>query len=219
MVRPGNLSVTLLFPWFSWNRCQAICANIQRYITHAIQFRLPDNTQASPLASAVQGLGIFVATLLGVSGIALFFGMDADGEMVGWVHAVKEGHEVLGSLLWGYLVVHASMAVLHQWVWTNVRILMLSSGIIFSGADLAVAEDARHPDHEMARRLVQSGEILPLERIIDNDRVRGRRLLDVELEKKHGEYMYEVEVVDERGNVMEFRFDAKTGETLREKIE
>ena len=29
----------------------------------------------------------------------------------------------------------------------------------------------------------------------------------------------EIEVVDERGNVMEFRFDAKTGETLREKIE
>lgn len=116
MVRPGNLAIALLFPWFSWNRCQAIYADMQRYITHAIQFRLPDNTQASPLASAVQGLGLFAATLLGVSGIALFFGMDADGEMVGWVHAVKEGHEVLGSLLWGYLVVHASMAVLHQWV-------------------------------------------------------------------------------------------------------
>ena len=115
IVRSGNLSVGLLFPWFSWNRCQAIYADIKRYMAHAIQFRLPDNTQASPLASAVQGLGLFVATLLGVSGIALLFGMEADGEMVGWVHAVKEGHEVLGLLLWGYLMVHATMAVLHQW--------------------------------------------------------------------------------------------------------
>lgn len=106
-----------------------------------------------------------------------------------------------------------------EWVaWSSLRVLILSSGVLFPSADLAVAEDAHHPDHEMARRLVQSGEILPLERIIDNDRVRGRRLLDVELEKKHGEYVYEVEVVDARGQVMEFRFDAKTGQMLREKV-
>ncbi|MEO5363710.1 MAG: hypothetical protein H7838_08815 [Magnetococcus sp. DMHC-8] len=95
----------------------------------------------------------------------------------------------------------------------------MSIGALFSGADVAVAGDASHPDHEMARRLVQSGEILPLERIIDSDKVRGKRLLDVELEKKHGVYVYEVEVVDARGQVMEFRFDARTGIMLREKFE
>ncbi|MBF0161102.1 MAG: cytochrome b/b6 domain-containing protein [Magnetococcales bacterium] len=115
IVGSGQVSVALLFPWFSLERCQAVVADMQRYMAHAIRFRLPDSRQVSPLASAVQGLGLCVATLLGMSGVLLVLGMEADGAMRGWVHAVKEGHEVLGSLLWGYLVVHASMAVLHQW--------------------------------------------------------------------------------------------------------
>ncbi|MEO5363707.1 MAG: cytochrome b/b6 domain-containing protein [Magnetococcus sp. DMHC-8] len=115
MAWSGNISVAMLFPWFSGNRCRAIYSDMQRYMAHAIRLRLPDSRQVSPLASAVQGLGLVVATLLGVSGIALSFGMEADGAMPGWVHVVKEGHEALGSLLWGYLVVHATMAVLHQW--------------------------------------------------------------------------------------------------------
>ena len=103
--------------------------------------------------------------------------------------------------------------------WTALRLLLLFGGPIFFAADVAVAGDARHPDHEMARRLVQSGEILPLERILDNEKVRGRKLLEVELKRKHGVYVYEVEVVNARGEVIELRFDAKTGQMLREKVE
>ncbi|MBF0161105.1 MAG: peptidase, partial [Magnetococcales bacterium] len=91
--------------------------------------------------------------------------------------------------------------------------------MLFFGAGIVTAGDTRHLDHEVARRLVQSGEILPLERIIDHDRVRGRDLLEVELKKKHGVHIYEVEVVDARGEVKEFRFDAKTGQMLSEKTE
>ncbi|MEO5349710.1 MAG: cytochrome b/b6 domain-containing protein [Magnetococcus sp. YQC-3] len=115
LVRSGSVSVALLFPWFSRDRYRAIYADVQRYMAHAIQFRLPDSGQVSPLASAVQGLGLVIATLLGVSGSILLFGMEADGAMPGWLHALKEGHELLGVLLWGYLLLHAAMAILHQW--------------------------------------------------------------------------------------------------------
>lgn len=115
MVRSGNITFSLLFPWLSWPRYRAIQEDIKRYVAHARQFRLPNSTQqASPLASAVQGLGLSVATLLGVSGTIIFFAMAKNGAMIGWVHDVKEAHETLGSLMWVYLVVHATMGILHQ---------------------------------------------------------------------------------------------------------
>ncbi len=115
MTRTGPVAFSLLFPWFSRSRYRAIQEDIQRYAVQAARFRLPDSAQASPLASAVQGLGLSVATLLGGSGLCLFFAMDAQGAMTDWAHAVKDAHEVLGSLMWLYLAVHVSMGILHQW--------------------------------------------------------------------------------------------------------
>lgn len=74
-------------------------------------------------------------------------------------------------------------------------------------------------DHERARELVKSGEIMPLEqllqKIIDND-MGKLRLLEAELEHEHGRLVYELEVVDEQGVVRELLFDARTGEALSE---
>lgn len=115
LVRKKDVSFTFLFPWFSPSQYRAILEDIKRHIDHATHFSLPDTSHPSPLASAVQGLGLSVATLLGVSGTLLFFGMEADGAMMGWLHDIKEAHEVLGTLLWIYLVIHAIMGMLHQW--------------------------------------------------------------------------------------------------------
>lgn len=74
-------------------------------------------------------------------------------------------------------------------------------------------------DHERARELVKSGEIMPLElllqKIVDKD--SGKlRLLEAELENKSGRLVYELELVDEQGVVREMLFDARTGEALGE---
>jgi uncharacterized membrane protein YkoI len=76
-------------------------------------------------------------------------------------------------------------------------------------------------DHERARELVKSGEILPLEqllqKVVNND--SGKlRLLEAELEDKSGRLVYELELVDEQGVVRELLFDAKTGEALGEDL-
>lgn len=114
MVRPGKKAFAQLFPWFSLGRYRAIQEDIKQLAIHAVRFRLPDATQPSPLASAIHGLGLIVASLLGVSGVILFLGISKNGTMVGWVHAVKEAHEVFGSVLWVYLIAHVSMGMLHQ---------------------------------------------------------------------------------------------------------
>jgi uncharacterized membrane protein YkoI len=70
-------------------------------------------------------------------------------------------------------------------------------------------------DHIEARRLLDSGEILPLEVILDNVRQTfPGRILDVELEREAGHIAYEVEILDEEGVVTEVYIDARTGKVL-----
>ncbi|MEO5345904.1 MAG: PepSY domain-containing protein [Magnetococcus sp. YQC-9] len=87
-----------------------------------------------------------------------------------------------------------------------------------SGSVRADHDDGRvEHDHERARRLVRAGDILPLERILENDaHLRGRRLLEVRLESHRGEWIYEIEVKDEQGRVRELEYDARTGRFIRE---
>lgn len=83
----------------------------------------------------------------------------------------------------------------------------------------AHADDERF-DHERAWHLQRTGEILPLEEILHRAQQRREgRVIEVELEEKHGRFLYEVEVADHEGRVWEMRFDAKQGEFLSEKEE
>jgi uncharacterized membrane protein YkoI len=73
-------------------------------------------------------------------------------------------------------------------------------------------------EHDVVRAIKQRGDILSLERILQDARAQhAGRVLESELEQKDGRYIYEVELVDEQGRVWEMKFDARTGEILREK--
>lgn len=75
-------------------------------------------------------------------------------------------------------------------------------------------------DHDKARRLQQAGDILPLETIIEKAKaIRPGRILEVELESKHGRHRYEIELLDEDGRVWEMKFDSQSGQLLKEKQE
>ena len=95
------------------------------------------------------------------------------------------------------------------------RLLQISLILIFFIGSNVWADE----DHERARELVKSGEIIPLEQLLKKvaDSGYGKlRLLEVELEREHGRLVYELELVDEKGLVRELLFDAKTGEVLDE---
>ncbi len=86
--------------------------------------------------------------------------------------------------------------------------------IFFIGSNVWADED-----HERARELVKSGEIMPLEQLLQNiagSETGKLRLLEAELEREQGRLVYELELVDEQGVVRELLFDAKTGESLGE---
>ena len=68
-----------------------------------------------------------------------------------------------------------------------------------------------------ARELVAKGDILPLTQILEKARkVQPGRILEVELEyeKEHGGYVYELEILDKKGQVWELEFNAVTGEVV-----
>ncbi len=69
-------------------------------------------------------------------------------------------------------------------------------------------------DHQEAKRLRRSGEIMPLEEVLRRNPQQGRRVLDVELDRRQGRYEYQVESLDRRGRVREDRYDAATGDVL-----
>lgn len=80
---------------------------------------------------------------------------------------------------------------------------------------ITVAPAAAEADHVIARKLRESGQILALEKILERARARQPgQILETELERKPGGYIYEVEILDRDGWVWELKFDARTGELI-----
>jgi uncharacterized membrane protein YkoI len=77
---------------------------------------------------------------------------------------------------------------------------------------------ARDLDQDEALRLRQQGTILPLEQLMELalGRHPGSRLLEAELEEKHGEYRYEFELLTAEGIVRELKFDARDSRLLKD---
>lgn len=71
-------------------------------------------------------------------------------------------------------------------------------------------------DQESVHRLREAGEILSLEEIIE--RVRQKypgRIIEIELDNEEGNFVYELEIVDDTGTVFEIDVDATTGDILK----
>ncbi|QEP42405.1 peptidase [Ectothiorhodospiraceae bacterium BW-2] len=97
--------------------------------------------------------------------------------------------------------------------------IALSFLLLFSVITSA-SEQEYYPDHEEAIRLRQAGTILPLQQILQQIPPRfGDNLLEVELERKQGRYLYEIEILTPHGEVYELYFDASNGQLLQQQRE
>lgn len=79
---------------------------------------------------------------------------------------------------------------------------------------------AKDRDHDTAYRLKQSGEILPLEIILEHaKRYHDGQIIEVELEEKRKQFIYEIEIIDTNGILWEMKLDATDGTLLSEEQE
>jgi cytochrome b561 len=111
MAQGGGL---LLFPWFSRQRLTALRGDVGTTLRSLTRGRLPASDEASPLAGAIQGLGLMLALVLALTGTTLALGTGSDGGLLQSLRPIKEVHEILGPLMWAYLVAHPLLGLLHQ---------------------------------------------------------------------------------------------------------
>lgn len=87
------------------------------------------------------------------------------------------------------------------------------AAVLLIGSTAPARADA---DHVAARRLSETGEILPLEKIAERARAeKPGEILETELKQKHGKYVYEVEILDAGGHVWELKLDARSGALIK----
>ena len=85
---------------------------------------------------------------------------------------------------------------------------------------LPVMAVADTDDHDKAKRLRDAGEIISSDKILLDVRSRHvGRILEIELERKRGRYVYEIEIVDDAGKVHEYFYDARDGRLLWEETD
>jgi len=92
-------------------------------------------------------------------------------------------------------------------------IALLLTGIALPGAR---ASETR--DHERARAAVEAGQILPLPTLLDRlRRSHPGQVLELELERDDGRWIYEVKLLQADGQLLKLEVDAATGLLLRVK--
>ena len=106
--------VQRLFPFISAERMKGVIRDLKEIPGwFAGKVKAPSNDDC--LAGLVHGLGLLLGLAMGLTGTAIFVGMDqVYGTMDGFVGALKEVHELLGGLLLYYVIGHVAMVVLHQ---------------------------------------------------------------------------------------------------------
>ena len=93
-------------------------------------------------------------------------------------------------------------------------ILLAAALCVAAGVVLFPAQADEGP--AVAKRLSEAGVILPLEKIVAAARkIKPGEVLESELEKKGKAYVYEIEILDARGQVWEVKLDARTAKLIK----
>jgi len=106
--------VRRLFPFISAERIKGVVADLKE-VPGWFVGRIKAPSDEDCLSGFVHGLGLLLGLAMGLTGTAMFVGMDPiTGTMNEFVHTLKEVHEVLGELLLYYVIGHVAMVILHQ---------------------------------------------------------------------------------------------------------
>lgn len=93
-------------------------------------------------------------------------------------------------------------------------------GLLLAALALPVAwaggrDDLKH-DHERARAAVQAGEVLPLPVLLERlQRSHPGRVLELELEREDGRWVYELKLLQADGQLLKLELDARTADVLK----
>lgn len=91
-----------------------------------------------------------------------------------------------------------------------VLALCLGAGVV------SPAHADESSDHDRARAALKAGEVLPLQEVLEKvQRSHPGELLEVELEREDGHWVYELKLLQSGGRLLRLDVDAKTAAVLR----
>ncbi len=80
---------------------------------------------------------------------------------------------------------------------------------------LGPAQADGRADHERARAALQAGQILPLRSVLERlERSHPGQVLEVELEKEDGLWIYEIKLLQADGQLLKLKLDARNAALL-----
>lgn len=89
------------------------------------------------------------------------------------------------------------------------------AGLLLTGPAQADGDRGEH-DHDRARAAVQAGQALPLKAVLERlAREHPGEVLEVELERDDGRWIYEIKLLQAGGRLVRLELDAATGTVLR----
>jgi uncharacterized membrane protein YkoI len=93
----------------------------------------------------------------------------------------------------------------------------LATALVLAGAMAATGVRASSDsDHDRARDAVQAGQVLPLKTVLERlEREHPGQVLEVELERDDGRWVYEVKLLQAGGRLVKLALDAGSGEVLK----
>ncbi|MBB3102379.1 PepSY domain-containing protein [Azomonas macrocytogenes] len=82
----------------------------------------------------------------------------------------------------------------------------------------AQAASGRDLNQDEALKLKRAGRIMPLEQVLEEVRkyYPDAQLLEVELEEEHHIYVYEIDLLTNKGEARELELDAQSGRLLKD---
>ena len=94
----------------------------------------------------------------------------------------------------------------HTTLFGVAMLVLLSAGASYAGD---------RSDHDRARQALEAGEVLPLRTILDHvERDHPGQVMEVELDREQGVWLYEVKVLREGGALVKLKIDARNGTVL-----
>lgn len=125
LVRHGETKLAKLVPWLSGRGIMAVirdCVGQLKAIRHG---NVPEESDGA-LASAVHGLGLLVVSAMAVTGTVYFVAHGSET-----AHYALKMHSLLANLVWAYLIGHASVAVVHHLLGSDIlrRMFWIARGI------------------------------------------------------------------------------------------
>ncbi len=101
---------------------------------------------------------------------------------------------------------------------STTRLVRSLALLLLAACVLPPAAAGSKDDHVRARAAVQAGEVLPLPALLERlQRTHPGQVLELELERDDGRWVYEVKLLQADGQLLKLELDARTAQVLKVK--